>query len=199
MKKRNLSIIIVSIGLTTSFGYGCGFGPDYDKAEIKQNVGGTLICNSVYNADQHSWTYDVSYTYKTSNDSIIDMGSGTYYGREWNKDEQVIKFNDWLILKTGGFIGTDKVIVTNVKTKKKIEYEFTPEKIEQDSIWRSLKTKSLLHWCCPETFIDRIHSGLIQVHYKFRVNETNTNKYDRHEIFYKINDTTGEPVLIKIQ
>jgi hypothetical protein len=63
------------------------FDPEHNKAEIKQNIGGTLICESVHNSDLHSWTNSVSYKYKPVNDSLIDIGSGIFYGREWNKDE----------------------------------------------------------------------------------------------------------------
>jgi hypothetical protein len=98
MKKRYLIaiIIVIVIGLVSWFVYGLqsAFDPQYDKAEIKQNIGGTLICNSIYNADIHDWQYDVSYKYKPDDDSAIDIGSGTYYGREWNKDEQLIQYKN---------------------------------------------------------------------------------------------------------
>jgi hypothetical protein len=89
-------------GLFILFICGCssGFGPDYDKAEIKQNIGGTLICNSVHTADIQNYQYDVSYEYENVNDSTFDIGSGTYYNREWNKDEQLVQYKNWTILKT---------------------------------------------------------------------------------------------------
>jgi hypothetical protein len=34
---------------------------EYDKVEIEQNIGGILICNSVYNSDIHDWQYDINY------------------------------------------------------------------------------------------------------------------------------------------
>jgi|SRR6478609_11791270 len=199
MKRENLIAIIVSTLLSILLIYGCGFGPDYDKAEIKQNIGGTLICNSVYNADQHSWTYDVSYKYKTLNNKIIDIGSGTYYGREWNKDEQLVQYKTWTLLKTGDWIGNDKIIVGDIKTNKWTEYKFTPENIEKDSIWQSLKIHSLLNYCCSETFIDKINNGIIQLHYKFRTSENLVNEYGEKIIYYKINDATGDPIMTKIE
>ena len=176
-----------------------GFGPDYNKVEIKQNIGGALICNSVYNADIHDWQYDISYQYKAPNDSIIDIGSGTYYGREWNKDEQLMQYNNWTILKTGGWIGTDKIIFGDLKKDKWTEYEFTPDNIEKDSLWKSLNIHSLSNYCCSETFIDKINNGQIQIHYKFRTSETNVNQYEQKEIYYQINDSTGQPTMTKIE
>jgi len=189
-------------GLSILFICGCssGFGPDYDKAEIKQNIGGTLICNSVYNADIHDWQYDISYHYKTADDSIIDIGSGTYYGREWNKDEQLVKYNNWTILKTGDWIGTDKIIVGDLKKDKWTEYKFTPENIEKDSLWKSLNIHSLLNYCCSEAFVDKINEdGQIQLHYKFRVSENLVNKYNQKSVFYQINDSTGQPIMTRIE
>jgi hypothetical protein len=202
MKKKGCLIaILVLVGLAALFIYGLStaFDPEYDKAEIKQSIGGTLICNSVYNADHHSWQYDVSYKYKIDNDSLVDIGSGTYYGREWNKDEQLIKYKNLIILKTGGWIGTDKVIIGDFKTKQWKEYEFTPENIEKDSLWLKSKTQSLLNWCCAETFIDKISNGQIVLNYKFRTSETKTNEYGQRKIYYTINELTGQPTMTKIE
>jgi hypothetical protein len=59
MKKGCLITILVFVVLAPIFIYdlSTAFDPEYDKAEIKQNIGGTFICNSVYNADYHSWQY----------------------------------------------------------------------------------------------------------------------------------------------
>ncbi len=188
-------------GLFILFIYGCssGFGPDYDKAEIKQNIGGTLICNSVHTADIQNYQHDVSYEYKDANDSIFNIGSGTYYNREWNKDEQLVQYKNWTILKTGDGFGTDKIIVGDLKKNKWTEYEFTPENIEKDSLWKSLKIKSLLNYCCSETSINKIKDGQIQLHYKFTANENIIDRYERKIIYYQINDLTGKPIMTSIE
>jgi hypothetical protein len=198
-KKFFTSFILCGLLVLSVYSCSSGFGPDYDKAEIKQNIGGTLICNSVYNADMHDWQYDISYQYQTPNDSIIDIGSGTYYGREWNKDEQLVQYKNWTILKTGDWIGDDKIIVGDLRTNKWTEYKFTPESIEKDIIWQSLKIHSLLGYCCYETFVDKISNGVIKLHYKFRTSENLVNGYGQKEIFYKIDDSTGQPVMTKIE
>jgi hypothetical protein len=193
------NFVLLSILIFLICGCSLGFGPNYDKAEIKQNIGGTLICNSVYNADIHDWQYDISYQYKKPNDSIIDIGSGTYYGREWKKNEQLVQYHNWTILKTGDWIGTDKIIVGDLKKDHWKEYEFTPDNIEKDSLWKSLNINSLLNYWGSETFIDKINNGVIQVHYKFRTSKNLPDQYDRKEIFYQISDSTGEPIMTKIQ
>ncbi|MHA4896347.1 hypothetical protein ACXZ1K_16455 [Pedobacter sp. PWIIR3] len=202
MKKKGCLITVSVIALLAAlfiYGLSIAFEPEYDKAEIKQNIGGLLICNSVYNADHHSWRYHVSYQYKIGNDSLVNIGSGAYYGREWNKDEQLTKYKKWLILKTGGWIGTEKVILGNIKTKRWQEYEFTPESIEKNSLWRNSKTRSLLNWCCSETFVEKISDGQIVVNYKFRTSETQTDLYGQRKIYYTINELTGQPIMTKIK
>ncbi|KAA9038548.1 hypothetical protein FW778_13395 [Ginsengibacter hankyongi] len=199
MKSFTLNFILPGLFIFFICGCSSGFGPDYDKAEIKQNIGGTLICNSVHTADIQNYQYDVSYEYKDSNDSIFDIGSGTYYNREWNKDEQLQGYNDWTILKTGDSSGTDKVIVGNLKTNKWTEYRFTSKNIEKESMWRSLKIHPLSNYCCSETFIDKIKDGQIQLHYKFRTSEGFITNNGGRKIYYQINNSTGQPVMTKIE
>jgi ribosomal protein S8 len=133
MKRGCLIVILIVVLLTAFFVYvtSTSFNPVYDNAEIKQNIGGKLICNSVYIADHHSWQYNVTYKYKQDNDSVIDIGEGTYYGREWNKNEQLTNYKTWTILKTGGGYVTDKIIIGNLKTGQRKEYEFTPTILKQ--------------------------------------------------------------------
>jgi hypothetical protein len=201
MNKGCLTAIVILVGLLGLFIYGLStaFDPEYDKAEIKQNIGGVLICSSVYNADHHSWQYDVSYKYKPENDSIIDIGNGTYYGREWNKDEQLSRHKNWLILKTGGWIGSDKIIIGNLNNRKWKEFEFTAENIEKDSLWQQANIQSLSNYCCSESFIENINNGQIVLNYKYRTSETQVDNYGQSRIYYKINDSTGVPEMKRVK
>jgi hypothetical protein len=94
---------------------------------------------------------------------------------------------------------TDKIIVGDLKTDKWTEYKFTPDNIEKDSLWKSLNIHSLLNYCCSEAFIDKINNGQIQLHYKFRTSVNVINKYGRKIIYYQINDSTGKPIMTRIQ
>lgn len=202
MKKRGCLILLLVLAVLAGlfmYGLSTAFDPVYDKAEIKQKIGGTLICNSVYSADHHSGRYKVAYTYQIDSDRFIDIGSGIYYGRKWNKDEQLIKYKNWMILKTGDWIGTDKVIIGDFKTRKWKEYKFTPENIEKDSLWQVSKTQSLLNSYRSETFIDKISNGEVVVNYKFRTSKTNTDEYGQRKIHYTINELTGQPQMAKIE
>jgi len=175
-----------------------GFGPEYDKAEIKQMIGGVLICNSVYNADHHSWQYDVNYKYKAPNDSIYEIGDGSYHGREWNKDEQLIKIKNWVLLKTGLWHRSDKLIIRDLNTGISRIYEFSPENIENEPLWISSNTSSLLNYCCPESYISKINNEKVYVLYKFRIDENRTEKYNQRKLIYQFDIKQGELKLVKI-
>lgn len=156
---------------------GAGFGPEYETVQIEQNIGGKLICESVYNADHHSWQYNVNYKYIDIKGDTLDLKSGSYYGREQNKDEQIRKYNDWLILKTGSWHGSDRIIIKNIQSDTIKIFDIDNQFIESDSLWKSKNIKSLLNYCCAETFIDDINENKILLKYKFRTDEHLTNKY----------------------
>lgn len=176
-----------------------GFGPEYETVEIEQNIGGKLICESVYNADIHSWQYDVDYKYIDSGGDTLDFKYGSYHGREWDKNEQIQKFNDWIILKTGAWHGSDRLIIKNIQTDTTRIYDINNEFIEQDSLWKAQNIKSLSDYCCAETFIDKILGNRISLTYKFRTNEKMTKEYGKRMITYAINNETGKILMIDIE
>jgi len=169
-----------------------GFGPEYETVEIKQKIGGKLICESIYNADIHSWQYYVVYKYIDSNGDTLDFKNGTYYGREWKKNEQIKKYNEWLILKSGAWHGSDRLIIKNSLTDSTFFFDIDNQFIEKDSLWNSRNINSLLNFCCAETFIDNIKGNKISLTYKFRSNKKLTNKYDKRKIVYEFDNKTGE-------
>jgi hypothetical protein len=175
-----------------------GFEPEYSKAEIKQDIGGVLICNTVFNADHHTWQYDVNYKYKAPNDSIYDIGDGRYDGREWNKNEQLIKNKNWVLLKTGLWRGSDKLIIRDLKTGKSRTYEFSPENIEKEALWISSNTSSLLGFCCSESYITKIDTRYVYVLYKFRIDENQTDMYGQRKLIYQFDSEQGKLKLIKV-
>lgn len=175
-----------------------GFGPEYETVEIKQNLGGKLICESVYNADHHSWQYNVEYKYIDIKGDTLDFKNGGYYGREWNKDEQIKKYNDWLILKTGSFHGSDRLIIKNIQSDTTKIFDLDNQFIERDSLWKAQNIKSLLNYCCAETFIMKVCENKISLKYKFRTDKNLTKKYGERIITYMLNTKTGDIKMTKI-
>ena len=191
-----ISMIIYSV---VFFRNGAGFGPEYENVEIKQNIGGNLLCKSVYNADHHSWQYNIDYKYVDIKGDTLDFNNGGYYGREWNKDEQIKKYNNWLILKTGSFHGSDKIIVKNIKTNTTNVFEIDNEFIEKDSLWKVQNIKSLLNYCCAETFIENINENKVTLKYKYRTEENLPDEYGEKRITYEIDNETGKIKMTEIK
>jgi hypothetical protein len=48
---------------------------------------------------------------------IVDICEGIYNIYKWNKDEQLIKLNDWILLKTGVEFNTDKLFLVRLDVK----------------------------------------------------------------------------------
>ena len=194
-----LTTIFMIIYSVKFFKDGAGFGPEYETVEIDQKIGGKLICKSVYNADHHSWQYNIDYKYIDIKGDTIDFKSGGYYGREWNKDEQIKKYNDWLILKTGAWHGSDRLVIKNIQTDSTKIFDINNQFIEKDSLWISQNVKSLLNYCCAETFINDIYGNKISLNYKFRTDEHLTEKYGERKIIYTLDTKTGEIKMTEIK
>jgi len=176
------------------------FGPKYETVELSQKVGGVLVCNSVYTADFHSWDYDINYNYK-QNDSLYQIGSARYSGKEWEKDEQFVKYGKWLLLKVSNDRDSDKLIIFNTITKKTNEFIVSPKTIESNIIWKSKNIKSKLNnWDTVAKIVDVNTAGIFKVLYIYR-KEDNTlfDQNGEREIIYKINIKNGIPEIIKIQ
>jgi hypothetical protein len=196
MKKGCLIVAVILGVIAILFIYGFltpFFQPEHDRVEIKQNIGGTLICNFVDNGSL------ISYQYRLPKNTTINIGDGSYYKREWKKDEQLIQYSNWTILKTGERIRCDKLIIGDLKTQKWTEYTFSPDNIEKDSIWRKSRTHSLLNYCCSEAYVDKIDNGQIVLHYKFRTSEKQGDEYGQRTIYYSIDNSTGQPTMTKVE
>lgn len=176
-----------------------GFGPDYETIELKQTIGGKLLCKSVYTADFHSWQYDIEYKYISEKGDTLDFGNGSYCGREWNKDEQLSRLDNWLILQTGLWHGSDRLIMKNIINNSTNIYDFDNQFIENDSLWKVQNIKSLIDYCCPETFIEKIDKDEILIRYKFRTNKHLTMIYGKRIIKYRIDGITGNIKMISIE
>ena len=185
-----LGIGIIIIGLVY-----WAFQPEFKTVEINQEIGGKLICKMEYYPDHHSWNYIINYEYETQNGKIQNLVQGVYSGREWNEDEQLVKINDTYVLKTGNFDGSDKIIYGNIETNNWNEYEFTPQKIENDSLWKAKKFKSLINYWPSETYINEITNEKIYVTYRYRTDPNKTELTETKLIEYNLKE---EPIINKI-
>jgi len=182
------------LAILTIFGIGIlliglvywAFLPEYKTIEIPQKIGGKLICEMEYISDHHSWDYIIDYSYKPENGETKFIGNGVYSGREWNENEQFVKIGKWTVLKTGNHHGSDKIIYGDIKTNEWNEYEFTPQTIEKDSLWKTKKIKTLINWSPSESFIKKIENNKITVIYEYRIEETKTELTEKKLIEYEL-------------
>ncbi len=200
MKKGCLiSIIIVSgliIGLI--FLTRNAFDSKYYRESIPQDLGGELICDVEFNVDIHTGHYSIEYKYLNEADTI-DIGSTNFSSRPWNKNEQLIKFNDFLILKTGCSFNGDMIFLGKRDLHNWRAVMILPDIIEKDSVWISKGVLSLDNYSPCSSFINKIENGLVFVEYKYRVDKEITNLIETSQIIYQISKKTGDLKMIGIK
>lgn len=195
MKNKILKIVFILVGLTLIYflflNMDSGFGPDYKSLEIKQNIGGYLIVDSVYNADIHSWTYDLAYKYKSPDNKIYDLGTGRIYGPlEWTENEQLIKYKDWITLQVG-----NSIIVGSLNSNKWDKYDFSPKDIEEQPLWINSKVNSSPDNGSSFVRIQTISTdGEITILYTYAIKDrTFSSEIGKKIVKYEINPLTGIP------
>lgn len=174
------------------------FGPLNEIVEINQEIGGKLICKSEYNADLDSWFYDIDFEYESENGNVNKIGSGAYYGRNWKKDEQIIEFGEWMILKTGGGFGADKLLIGKIGEDEWKEFKISPAEIEKDSLWVAKNISVKQNWRPQTSFVRGIIGDKIEVEYLYRIGET-VEEQETRLITYEVDETTGIPKMKKIE
>ena len=191
-----ISMIFIAIKMITS---PSGFGPERKTIEVKQNIGGKLICKSYYTADIRSYDYSISYDYIDSNGDTLDFKSGNYLGRSWDKEVQIRKYNNWLMLKTGDWIDNDKLILKNIQTDSTIIHSFTQKFVQQFEIWKSNVSEDEFNYSPVEIYIDEIRGNKVYVSYEFKTKPINFFFYSDKVIVFEIDNLTGDLKMISVE
>lgn len=177
------------------------FGPHYETVEIPQDIGGSLICNSVHTSDFHSFDYDITYKYEFDDDSIYYCGTGSYQGVNWKKNEQFLKYGKWIILKIPNSRDSDKLIIGNIMTKQFNEFVFSPENIEREVKWIECGIETRLdNWDTVSKILDIDSNGYFTVKYTYRKEGKSPFKNNgRRKLIYQIDKNSGKPELKSIE
>lgn len=182
--------------------YDSGLETKYESVTIKQSIGGKLICKSETTADFHSWDNIINFQYKAPNDSVYQIGAGKYHGEEWKKEEQLIKYHNWIILKTSNDRDSDILYVGKLKTKIWNSFIITPDSIESFSLWKEQNIDSRTDNWDSISKIENLNSdGTFSVIYQYRKGKETFSIFSKNEkkrITFKINNETGIPEMIKI-
>ena len=160
---------------------------------IKQNVGGDLIREIHHYNDFSSFNYDIEYSYKDKYDSICKIGSGSFYGQEPPKKEQLIQLGEWTVFKTSGDRDKDFIFICDKNSNVWTKHEISPETIEQSVLWKSKKIDSQVNNWGSVSKIEKVDlNGNIIVIYTYpKEDRIFTFLTDKSQITYKINVSSG--------
>lgn len=193
LKNIGIIIIIATCVAVTAFtiflfNIPSGFGPEYDTVLIKQNIGGKLLCKSVYTADIHNWEFSVSYDYINPDNDTIDFMYGIYKGIEWEKDEQILKAGDYLILPTYRGKTNRCLIVKNLRNDSLNIIEYDSSIIESMIYNKHLSkikfTRKII------SFVNQNDSLMIEVNYKY-LDENESRIYKDNKFYIYVDPING--------
>ena len=193
MKFRVLLLIVSFFGLISCNTSDSVFTDETYQDTIKQNIGGELIREIHHSNDFSSFNYDIEYSYKDKHDSICKIGSGSFYGQEPPKEEQLIRLGKWTVFKTSGDRDKDFIFICDKNSNVWSKYEISPETIEQSDLWKSKKNDSQVNNWDSVSKIEKVdHNGNIIVIYTYpKKDRIFTFLTDESQIIYKINTSSG--------
>jgi len=205
-KPKNRWLLILGVGLfiflsilfvIVFVGVIWGMRIEKYEVEIPQDIGGKLLCKVQYGCDQHDCESLIEYNMVSESGEITRIGYGRYEGEDWDRNIQIQRVQNLLLLKTehlnfaGLFIGDSNAV-------KWSEYGFSPDQINSSSVWKSSGIKSLPNYSYyTDTTISEIkENGEVLLVYKFVINENRDT--DKRLLVYKL-DSDGMPQLIEIK
>ena len=199
MRLQNIILTFSLLGLISCNSTDSIFTDETYQDSIKQNIGGLLIRDIHHYNDFNSFNYDIEYSYKDKNDSIKKIGVGSFYGQVPPKDEQLIRIDKWIVLKTSGDRDKDFIYIgdgNNIWTK----YEISPETIEQQDLWKAQKLETRTDNWDSVSKVKLIDSnGNITVVYTFvREKFIPFFKTGKRKVIYSLNRITGILEITKI-
>ncbi|MDD6211022.1 MAG: hypothetical protein PUB21_10495 [Bacteroidales bacterium] len=175
------------------------YEPKFETTVIEQKIGGKLLCNSSYFVDLRSYDFFINYTYINASGDTIDFEGGTYNGREWEKDEQIVKLGKFLILKTGSSHDSDKLIIKNIQTNETKTIVLDRYFVENNTLWKIQNITTQKDRCCFESFIENFEGNKFLLKYKFKTNEYLIRKYGVRMITFQIDEKNGDVKMIKVE
>jgi hypothetical protein len=119
------------------------------------------------------------------------MGYGSYEGREWDRNEQLIKFGNWMILQTSNWNDSARLILKNTQTDSIRIYNFNNHYTKKDSVWMPQNINSIENDFRDESYIVQIKGDIVKVHFKYNTTKQGSFGYGECIMKYKIENETG--------
>lgn len=170
----------------------------YD-VEIPQDIGGKLVCKVQYGCDQFGCDSLIEYNFVNSKGETTRIGYGKFEREDWDRNIQIQKVQNRLLLKTETMESTIAVIfIGDINGTKWTEYEFSPDKFAANQLWQASGIKYLPNTSPFSSTISEIkENGEIDLIYEFRTTQGNMDT-DKRLLVYKIN-SDGVPSLAEIK
>ena len=172
--------------------------PEYYTEIVPQKVGGKLLCDAETHVDLHTGHFSLKYRYVNGNDTVR-IGDTRFSGGSWIKKEQLIRFQTVYILKSRYSYNGNIIFIGDKNTNDWKQFVILPEKIEDDSLWKSCHIHSLTDYSPSSSLITRIDSGLIYVEYKYRVDKRITGLIGTSQIVYRLSAQKRNIKMISIK
>ena len=194
-----LTIIILTM-LSCNDSWESIFTDEVYQDTIKQNIGGSLIRNIHHYNDTHSYNYVIQYSYLVKSDNINKIGVANFNGQKPPTDEQLIRFNKWIILKTSAGRDKDVLFISSDKSNTWIKYEISPKTIEQTALWKEQNIDSDIdNWDTVSKINNIESSGAVTVVYTYaKKNRLFSFITEERQVTYKINLQTGKLEMTRI-
>lgn len=192
-----LVVLIFSSPLTIPYFAEWIFINERFEVEIPQDIGGKLVCQGSYGCDQHDCESEVDYSYVNSKGETSKIGFGFYDGQNWDRNVQIQRIQNHLLLKAELFPYA-VIFIGELNGAKWIKYDFSLDKINSNPVWKATGIESLPQYSLySATEITEIMGdGEIDVIYKFVIN--NNRDTDKRLLVYKLN-SGGVPQLTEIK
>ncbi|MHB8793350.1 MAG: hypothetical protein ACYC6O_08445 [Thermoleophilia bacterium] len=168
--------------------------------EIPQDIGGKLVCNASYSCDQFGCDSLIGYNLVNSKGETTRIGYGTFEGEDWDRNIQIQKVQNRLLLKTETRESTISVIfIGDINGTKWTEYEFSSDNLAANQLWKASGIKYLPNDTSSfsSTISEIKENGEIDLIYEFRTTKGNMDT-DKRLLVYMIN-SDGVPYLAEIK
>ncbi|MEO9474104.1 MAG: hypothetical protein ABJG41_01165 [Cyclobacteriaceae bacterium] len=168
---------------------------------IPQNVGGNLICEVRYWDDFSEVTREINYIYESTDNIRYSIGKGVYSNKTWTKNEQIQRIGNWNLLKTSFGPDSERILIGQLRDSSEwMEFEFSPESVENENLWKQQKTNSN-----PNNYDSKVEilsidtSGEIIAEYKYaekgRIFSFITGQ---RKLLYALTQENGHPILTSV-
>ncbi len=200
MRLQNIILTLSLCGLISCNSSNSVFTDETYQDTIKQNIGGLLIRNIHHYDDFNSWIYDIDYLVDNKSDSLKVIGSGSFYCQKPPKDQQLIKLDKWIILKTCSDRNADVIFICDSSFRLVSKNIISPKTIEQEDLWKSQNIESSMDNWDSVAKIEQIDSkGQISVIYTYaKKKRIPFFKTSKRKLIYSIDNGVGRLKLTKV-